>query len=109
MKNITSVSEKRIKEMIKQKYKYAEVARYILDAVKCSAGCYGLTIAELKKLDLHINNEFQFYINYMPELVGLSILFPSLINVTLCGDLHYIKVFDFNKLIKDLAEMQMQS
>ena len=41
----------------------------------------------------------------MPEMNGLSILYPDYIRAVFCLDLHHIDIYDFNGLVKTLSEL----
>lgn len=105
MTTITATTEKRIRQMQKDNHKYAECLAYILREIKCSCGCDGTTVAQLKKLDLELPNTTQINVYEMPEMNGLSIIYPEYINAVFCADLHYLNIYDFNKLVKVVNEL----
>ena len=105
MKNITAITEKRIQQMKKDNHKFAECLAYILREIKCSCGCDGCTVTQLKKLELELPNATQINVYEMPEMNGLSIRYPEYINAVFCLDLHYLTIRDFNRLVKTLSEL----
>lgn len=105
MTTITATTEKRIQKMQKDNHKYAKCLAYILREIKCSNGCDGATIAQLKKLGLELPNATQVNVYEMPEMNGLSIVYPEYINAVFCADLHYLNIYDFNKLVKVVSEL----
>ena len=105
MKTITAITEKRIQQMKKDDHRYAECLAYILKEIKCSCGCDGCTVAQLKKLGLELPNQTQINVYEMPEMNGLSILYPDYISAVFCLDLHYLNIYDFNGLVKILSEL----
>ena len=105
MKNITSITEKRIQQMKKDNHKFAGCLVYILREIKCVNGCDGATVTQLKRLDLELPNSTQINVYEMPEMNGLSILYPEYINAVFCLDLHYLTIHDFNNLVKVLSEL----
>jgi len=105
MTNITAVTEKRIQRMKKDNHKFAECLAYILTEIKCANGCDGATVTQLKKLELKLPNATQINVCEMPEMNGLSIKYPDYMNAVFCADLHYLNIYDFNKLVKALNEL----
>lgn len=107
MTTITAITEKRIQKMQNNNNKFAECLSYILREIKCSCGCDGATVAQLKKLGLELPNATQINVIpiLMPEMNGLSILYPEYINAVFCADLHYLNIYDFNRLVKILSEL----
>ena len=63
--------------MKKDCHKYAECLSYILREIKCSNGCDGATVAQLKKLGLELPNATQINVYEMPEMNGLSVVYPE--------------------------------
>lgn len=104
-KTIAAITEKRIQQMKKDDHRYAEVLAYILTEIKCRECCDGATVAELKKLDLELPNQTQINVYEMPEMNGLSILYPDYISAVFCLDLHHLNIYDFNGLVKTLSEL----
>lgn len=104
-KTIAAITEKRIQQMKKADHRYAKVLDYILTEIKCTASCDGATVAELKKLNLELPNRTQINVWEMPEMNGLSILYPNYIRAVFCLDLHHIDIYDFNGLVKTLSEL----
>lgn len=105
MTTITAITEKRIQKMQKDNHKYAKCLAYVLREIKCSNGCDGATVAQLKKLDLELPNATQINVYDMPEMDGLSIIYPEYINTVFCANLHYLNIYDFNKLVKVVSEL----
>ena len=105
MTTITATTEKRIQKMQKDNHKYAECLAYILREIKCFYSCDGATVAQLKKLDLELPNSTQINVYEMAEMNGLSIIYPEYINAVFCADLHYLNIYDFNKLVKVVSEL----
>lgn len=105
MKNITAMTEKRIQQMKKNDHRYAKVLEYILTEIKCFNSCDDATVAQLKKLGLELPNQTQINVYEMPEMNGLSILYPDYISAVFCLDLHYLNIYDFNGLVKILSEL----
>lgn len=105
MTPITAVTEKRIQQMQKDNHKFAECLAYILKEIKCSNGCDGATVAQLKKLRLELPNTTQINVYEIPEMNGLSIAYSEYINAVFCLDLHYLDIKDFNRLVKVVSEL----
>lgn len=36
---------------------------------------------------------------------GLAVRYPELIGAVFCGDLHYLNIYDFNKLVKTVSKL----
>lgn len=104
-KTITAITEKRIQQMKKEDHRYAKVLAYILTEIKCSESCDGMTVEQLKKIGLDLPNQTQINVWEMPEMNGLSILYPNYIRAVFCLDLHHIDIYDFNGLVKTLSEL----
>lgn len=106
MTNITSITEKRINKMQKESHKYAKCLAYILREIKCSAGCDGITVNEIKQIGLTLPNATQVKVYEMAEINALSIAYPELIKAVFCADLHYVNIYDFNKLTRVVGDLE---
>lgn len=110
MKNITQVTENRIKKMVREGHKFGECFAILLDDMKARIHSCGLTVAEIKKYNYdtpYLENETQieFFKWYGPLYRGLEYAFPELIGVVDCLNLHYLNIYDFNKLVKLVSEL----
>lgn len=108
MKYITQTTENRIKEMIKKEHKFGEALQQILDEMKCRESWYGATIKEMKESGCRLSNATQINVPYYYQYLynGLSVIFGNLFYVTFTSDLHYANIYDFNKLVKKVSEME---
>lgn len=91
--------------MRKEYHKYADCLSYILREIKGANGCDGATIAQLKKIGIKLPNATQINVYEMPEMNGLSIAYPEYLNAVFCADLHYLNIYDFNRLVKVVSEL----
>lgn len=100
MKYITITTEKLVNEMVKNNQKYGKELQYLLDAMKGRVGYYGGTIKEMKKHNETLDNTTQINVIVSNVLRGMGKQFEKYIYVVDCADLHYVSIYDFNKLVK---------
>ena len=108
MKYITQATEKRIKDMVKQGHKYGEALQQILDDMKGREGWYGSTIKEMKTAGYSLENETQIKVSRYYEYLynGLTIMYNGLFYATFTLGLNIVNIYDFNTLVKKVAEME---
>lgn len=102
---ITTATEKRIDEMIKNEKQYALELFYLLNFMKSNDGCLGSTVKQMKKWNIEMPNKQDVTIYDNPKFTGMSIDYNKYINVVLCKDLHYASIKDFNGLVKKIYEI----
>lgn len=108
MEYITQATEKRIKEMVKNEHKFGEALQQLLDDMKSREGWYGATIKEMKDAGYNLENATQIKVQYYYQHLynGLTVLFENLFYATFTNDLHHASIYDFNKLVKMVYEME---
>ena len=106
MKNITTVTEKTIENMVKNNMRYANELAYILQEMKCRHSCLGATVHEMKKWNIELENRTQINLYISNELRGMSITFEKYITVVDLYDLHHANIKDFNGLVKSCYNNQ---
>lgn len=105
MEYITQATENRIRKMVKEGHAYGDMLEYILHEIKGQMTYEEGTVTQLKKKGIRLYNKTQVNVYEDARMNGLAVKYPDLIGVVFCRDLHYLNIYDFNKLVKVVSEL----
>ena len=104
MKSITMASENRIMDMVRKGIPAANELLYMLDELKKRETCTGVTIKDMKRWGVTLDNANQIEVFVSNTMRGMGVNFEGLLTVTGCLDLHHVTIHDFNKLVIAVQE-----
>ena len=105
MEYITQATEDRIRKMVKEEHAYGDMLEYILRQIKEQTTYEEGTVTKLKKKGVRLYNKTQVSVYEDARMNGLAVRYPELIGAVFCRDLHYLNIYDFNKLVKIVTDL----
>ncbi len=102
-KLVTQVTVNKINDMVEKNMRYSKELKYLLTEMLCSYGCYGATLAQMKKWGCPMSNQCQINVYESNELRGMGVLFNEYFSTVFCADLHHVNIKDFNGLVNACA------